>query len=97
MMADIVNWFYGSLGGIKRTSIGFKTFEVSPQFLPGLDWVKATHKTNYGEIRVEWKRDGGRILLTVAVPNGTECTVNVAGLEKTLQHGGEKTYVIKGN
>jgi hypothetical protein len=97
MMADIVNWFYGSLGGIKRTSIGFKTFEVSPQFLPGLDWVKATHKTNYGEIRVEWKRDGGRILLTVAVPNGTECTVNVAGLEKTLQHGGEKTYIIKGN
>ena len=95
MMADIVNWFYGSLGGIKRTAPGFKTFTVAPEFLPGLDWVKASHKVAGGEIRVEWRREGGGLRVAVCVPPGTKATVRLPGLGDVEQGPGEKVYSVR--
>jgi len=95
MMADIVDWFYGSLAGIRRTSPGFKTFVVEPKFLPGLDWVKASHSIAGGEIKVEWKRRGEAIDVFVAVPPGAEAAVRLPGLGETIQTPGEKTYVVE--
>ena len=95
MMADIVNWFYGSLGGIRRTAPGFKTFTVAPEFLPGLDWVKASHKVAGGEIRVEWRREGGGLRVAVCVPPGTKATVRLPGLGDVEQGPGEKVYSVR--
>ena len=94
MMADIVNWFYGSLGGIKRTAPGFKTFTVAPEFLPGLDWVKVSHAVPGGDIRVAWRRVDGGIEVKVSVPKGTTATVRLPGLPDSLQDSGEETYVV---
>ena len=94
MMADIVNWFYGSLGGIKRTAPGFKTFTVAPEFLPGLDWVKVSHAVPGGDIRVAWRRVDGGIEVKVSVPKGTTATVHLPGLPDSLQDSGEETYVV---
>ncbi len=94
MMADIVNWFYGSLGGIKRTAPGFKTFTVAPEFLPGLDWVKVSHAVPGGDIRVAWRRVDGGIEVKVSVPKGTTATVHLPGLPDSLQDAGEETYVV---
>ena len=94
MMADIVNWFYGSLAGIKRTAPGFKTFTVAPEFLPGLDWVKASHAVPGGDIRVEWRRVDGGIKMKVSVPKGTTATVRLPGLPDALQDSGEETYTV---
>ena len=49
---------------------GFKTFTIAPAFLEGLDWVKASHTTAAGEIRVAWRREGNGVQLTVTVPPG---------------------------
>ena len=98
MMADIVDWFYSSLAGIKRVSPGFRTFAVKPDFLPGIDWVKASHKTPLGEIAVDWRRGGdGAISLAVAAPEGAECTVVLPGRAPAVQRGGVKVYTIPGN
>ncbi len=94
MMADIVNWFYGALGGIKRTAPGFKTFVVAPEFLPGLDWVKVRHAVAGGDIRVEWRRVGGGIEVKVSVPKGTTATVRLPGLPDTKQGPGDRTYAV---
>ena len=94
MMADIVNWFYGSLGGIKRTAPGFRTFTVAPEFLPGLDWVKASHKVAGGDIRVEWRRVSGAVRVSVSVPEGTEATVRLPGLPDAKQGPGERVYTV---
>ena len=95
MMADIVNWFYGALAGIKRTAPGFKTFTVAPEFLPGLDWVEASHTVAGGDIRVEWRRGAGKIDVKVLVPEGTVASVRLPGLPEVEQAPGEKTYTIK--
>ena len=94
MMADIVNWFYGSLGGIRRTSPGFKTFTVAPEFLPGLDWVRASHKVATGEIRVEWRRVEEAIRVAVSVPEGTTATVRLPGVADAEQGPGEMVYTV---
>lgn len=98
MMADIVNWFYGSLAGIKRTSPGFKTFEVSPAFLPGVDWVEASHETPGGTIRVEWRRENpGAALasLRVEVPEGSVASVVLPGGAARKQGPGMATYRVE--
>lgn len=95
MMADIVEWFYGSLAGIKRTSPGFKTFDVAPEFLPGLDWAKASHRVAGGDIAVEWRRiAGGGIEMSVTVPEGTSATIRLPGLLAAKQGPGKKTYAV---
>jgi len=93
MMADIVDWFYGSLAGIKRTSPGFKTFDVEPKFLSGLDWVKASHRVAGGDIKVEWRREGDAVHVSVSVPEGTTATIRLPGLEDAVQTPGEAKYV----
>ena len=92
MMADIVNWFYESLAGIKRTSPGFRTFIVAPEFMPGLEWVKASHTVAEGDIKVEWRRENGTIRVRVVVPEGTVATVRLPGREEVIQKPGERIY-----
>ena len=92
MMADIVCWFYESLGGIKRTAPGFKTFAVAPEFLPGIDWVKTSHAVAGGDIKVAWRREGDVVRVVVAVPQGTTATVRLPGMCDVIQTSGEKTY-----
>ena len=94
MMADIVNWFYGSLGGITRTSPGFKTFTVAPEFIDGLDWVKVSHAVAGGDIRVEWRRVDDGIEVKVSVPKGTVATVRLPGLPVAKQGPGEDMYIV---
>ena len=95
MMADIVNWFYGSLGGIKRTGPGFKTFTVAPEFLPGLDWVKVSHKLASGEIKVDWRKENNAIRLTVSVPAATVATIRLPGQKDVVQNPGTQTYTVR--
>ncbi len=94
MMADIVNWFYGSLAGIRIVEPGFRKFMVAPNFHKGLDWVKATHKTATGEIKVEWRREQGKVRVVVVVPPGTSAVVRLPGLADTVQNPGEKEYSV---
>ena len=95
MMADIVNWFYGSLAGIRRTAPGFKTFVVEPALMPGLDWVKASHAVAGGEIRVAWRREGGKVKVEVTVPSGTTAEVRLPGRPAAVQNLGTKVYEVE--
>ena len=94
MMADIVSWFYGSLAGIKLVEPGFRKFAVAPDILPGLDWVKASHRAPTGEIKVEWRRENGKVRVFVAVPPKTSAVVRLPGMADTVQNSGEKEYSV---
>ena len=72
-----------------------KNFSGAPEFLPGLDWVEASHTVAGGDIRVEWRRRDGKIDVKVSVPEGTVASVRLPGLPEVEQAPGEKTYTIK--
>jgi hypothetical protein len=94
MMADIVTWFYGTLGGIKRTSHAFKTFDVAPFFPKGIDWVEARHAAPSGEIAVAWRRSGTTIAVDVTVPAGTCARVRLPGRPVETQRPGTCRYTV---
>jgi hypothetical protein len=94
MMADIVSWFYDSLAGIRIVEPGFRKFAVAPAILPGLDWVEACHMTASGEIKVEWRRELGKVRLVVVVPPGTSAVVRLPGLADMVQNPGKREYTV---
>ena len=75
MMGHITEWFYGGLAGIRPDPEhpGFREFVIDPQFLESLDWVKATYRSRYGVIEVQWKRleNGDGIELYITIPTNT--------------------------
>ena len=79
-------WFYQALAGIRPDpeQPGYKHFFIDPQPVEGIDWVRATKPTPYGDIRVEI--DGDR--LKVTIPKGTTATVFPGtSRERTLAPG----------
>lgn len=82
----IGTWFYQALAGIRPDPAqpGYKHFFVDPQPVGGVEWVRCTKPTQYGDIRVEVSGD----TLKVTVPEGTTATAfpGTAG-ERTLGAG----------
>jgi alpha-L-rhamnosidase len=70
MFGEIGAWMYKALAGIKPDpeNPGFKQVVLEPHFIQGLDWVEAEHEGPYGPIKVNWKRQGKKILLDLLVP-----------------------------
>ena len=96
-MGGGIRWFYRDLAGVRPTDPGYRTFEISPVFVDGLDWVKFTKDCPYGRIVSEWNKGAdGSITMKIAVPVGTTCTVRypVDGEIRTEKYPSGK-YTIK--
>src|SRR6185437_12940164 len=53
--------------GVQPVAPGYRTFTVDPH--PGsLRWARGAVPTPYGQINVQWQRNGPRLSVTVAVP-----------------------------
>lgn len=88
MMGQIDEWFFRSLAGIEPVRQGFKEFNVQPQPVGDLEWVKANHETLYGQIVVDWKRKDGSFYLSLKVPANTKANVILPdGSKKTVSSG----------
>jgi len=82
-------WFYQALAGIRPDveAPGYRHFFIEPQIPSGLEWVKATKLTPYGEIAVSWKRQADEVILQVTIPVGTTATVRLGDKVQTLGSG----------
>ena len=77
-MGGGIRWFYRDLAGLEPTSPGYKTFEIRPTMIDGLDWVKFHKDCPYGRIDIDWKvAADGVFTLKCTVPVGTTATVYV--------------------
>lgn len=87
----IGEWLYRAAAGINpdENEPGFKRIHLRP--LPGGDlrWLKATYRSNYGEIGVHWQRDGEKMLtLSVVIPPNTRADVVLDGAQRVLHDDG---------
>ena len=83
-------WFYQALAGIRPDpeQPGYKHFFVAPQPCEGVDWVRCTKPTQYGDIRVEINDN----VLRLIVPEGATATLFPGSAkERTLESG---EYII---
>jgi alpha-L-rhamnosidase len=77
MFGSVSQWFYNWLGGIQPApdAKGFDSIIIRPQPVPGLDWVRASHRTVRGNIVSNWRREKDRIVLDVEIPVGSSALV----------------------
>ncbi len=78
-IGDLGVWLYEYLAGIRTdpANPGFKRSIIRPYPVRGLDYVKAAHRTLYGQIESAWRREAGRFHLNVAIPPNTTALVYV--------------------
>jgi alpha-L-rhamnosidase len=72
-------WFIEGLAGIRPDpeSPGFKHFIIKPGIVEhsSLTWVKASYDSLYGPITSQWKIEGDKLQILVAVPPNTRATL----------------------
>ena len=83
MLGHVEQWFYAGLAGIRPdfSTPGLTRVRIAPQPVQGLDWVKAKWDTFRGPIAVEWRREGGKVRLSIDIPPGIIATVPALGKE----------------
>ena len=76
-IGDLGLWMYEDLGGIRPDPEipGFKHIRIHPYTVKGLSFVKTSHKSMYGLISSDWKRENGKLTLDVVIPPNTSATV----------------------
>lgn len=81
MMGQIDKWFFASLAGIQydEERPGYQHFVIRPEPVGDLTYVKATHESLYGTIKVDWQRKNGIFTLNVSIPVNTSAQVWVPG------------------
>lgn len=79
MFGSVSQWLYNWLGGIQPApeARGFDSILIRPQFVPGLDWVRCSHRSVRGEIVSHWRREGHRVVMDVEIPVGATALVYV--------------------
>ena len=72
-------WFYQGLAGIRPDPArpGFKRIIIKPAIVGDLTWVKAHFDSPYGRIVSNWRRDGRRLTMDIAIPANTTATLYV--------------------
>ncbi|MCC2669971.1 MAG: alpha-rhamnosidase [Armatimonadetes bacterium] len=77
MFGDISAWFYRALAGIRPDAPGFKRIRIQPQVVGDLTWARGSYDSIHGRITSDWKREGGKLSLSVTVPVNTTATIYV--------------------
>lgn len=85
LLGDVNIWFFEYLGGIRNadSSAGFKTIELNPTFMEGLNSVDCSYHSPHGMIESRWKRDGQHIIWSFTIPCNTTANVFLPGKKGT--------------
>lgn len=87
-LGAVADWMHKAIGGIRPLEPGYARVLIAPQPGEGIDWANASLKTPHGEVRVEWKHDGGEFRLAATVPAGVAADVVLPdGARHTVRGG----------
>ncbi len=91
MFGSISAWFYRWLGGIQPAddAVGFDRILIRPQVVPGLEWVKCSHRSIRGPVESNWKITAAGIEFEIVIPPDTTATIELpAGKDDVLTESG---------
>lgn len=95
-LGDVAAWYVNDLAGINfdPQAPGFGHVLFAPHFVEELDWAGASYRSVRGEIRSEWHRKGGKVLLKVTLPAGTTGEVRIGGKTVATVGGGVHEFTL---
>lgn len=78
-LGSVGEWLFRHVAGIELDPEvpGYQRFVLKPFIDAGLEFARATYRTQHGEIRSHWRRDGERLTWTVTVPANTTAQVYI--------------------
>lgn len=82
MLGDLLTWYYENLAGIKASSPAFKTIEMKPEIIKGLDKVDASFLSPYGKITSTYETKDKQWFWNLTVPVNTSAKVYVPAKRK---------------
>ncbi|MDU0328446.1 family 78 glycoside hydrolase catalytic domain [Microbacterium sp. KSW2-21] len=74
-LGAVADWMHRVIGGLTRTSAGWRTLTIAPQPGGDLTSARAVHDTVLGRAESHWRAEGGEMLFDVVVPEGAAATV----------------------
>ncbi len=78
---SVGEYLFGMVGGIQPDAPGYQKIRIQPVIQDGLTWANTRYDSIHGRIVSNWKRDGTRLILEVAIPPNTTATVHVPAKE----------------
>ncbi len=83
MMGQIDEWFFRSLAGLRPDphGEGYRRCTIAPKPAGDLKHLRATYRSLYGEIAVEWWNDDERFRLDVTLPANCRAEILLPGAE----------------
>lgn len=99
LVGDLIIWMYENLAGIAPDpgQPAFKHVIMRPTPVEGLDYVKASHRTSYGQIASAWRKQNGAFEWNIQLPPNTTATLEIpvpAGANVT--EGGKPAKEVRG-
>ena len=91
-LGAVADWVYKVVAGINPAEPGYARLALRPTPGPGLDHARATLRTRHGLVESGWRRDGDRIVVEVAVPDGIEADVSLPDGRIETVTGGRHTF-----
>lgn len=78
-LGGIGEWIFGYLAGLKPDveNPGYKKSIIAPMPVGDLTWVRASQKTGYGELSIDWKIEENSFIMNVVIPPNTTSIVKV--------------------
>jgi alpha-L-rhamnosidase len=93
-LGAIADWMHRVVAGLAPAEAGYRTLEIAPQFLPGLDWASTRHETPYGMASVAWRRAGDQVLVDASVPANSTAVVTFPGTEPFAVTAGTHQWTV---
>jgi alpha-L-rhamnosidase len=80
MFGSVSEWFYRSLIGIRALEPGFTAIEIKPQPAGDLKWVIGHYDAVTGRITCNWKDEGSKFYMHIAIPANTTAVIYIPSL-----------------
>lgn len=86
MLGHLLEWFYSGIGGIRQQdkSIAFKSINICPEVLKGVDDAETTYQSPYGQISTRWKNTAEVFQLSVEIPANTTAVIALPAAQNEL-------------
>jgi len=86
-LGAIADWLHRRVAGLAPAAPGYRTVEVRPVVLAGLDHARATFESAFGKHEAGWERAGEGVRVRVVVPPNTRATVHLPGADAPVEVG----------
>ena len=95
MYADVVNWLFRNVAGIKNAGVAYDVCVFEPYFFAETCSASAETETPHGKLRFAWQKKDNEFIADIEIPNGINAVLKLPNRESVKVKSGK--FMIKIN